>query len=106
SRVSEIVRLNRGRPARQNPQSIALGVTVQVDQDVDALGLDSARRLVIAVMADVVKRIEGRLDPAADRTAIVAPVGESVNLEARPVVLFQKLDDQVRQRVLSEHLRK
>jgi hypothetical protein len=48
-----------------------LGKAVEVDQDIDSVGVDELRRIPVRGFGDIDKAVEGGGEASADRTSIV-----------------------------------
>ena len=90
---SEIADLNRRRTIGQNPGPRLLGMTLQVDCDVDLEIAQKLRYVAVAAQHHVMKPIERFDQPGADVAAVVGTVGDAVHLKAAAVMQLEQLDD-------------
>ncbi|CAO3377395.1 hypothetical protein [Azospirillum argentinense] len=95
SRIAEIGDLDRRQPARQQVEADVPRVTLQVHQDVDALGREQRPHRVRIGAADVVEGVEGGLQPAARRATVVGAVGTGDDADAVAVVQLEQLGRQI-----------
>ena len=100
--IAQIGDLHRRRFRPQDRRTRALGQPVQVDQDVDFIGADARGGGLVGHLLDRHMMIERRQHPGAHVAAIVAGGIIAPDLEARAVVAFQKLGDQVAHRMAAE----
>ncbi len=91
--VAKIAHLDRRRTAGQNPGARLLGVTLQIDGDIDAEIKQQLRHLSVAAQRYIVKLVERLDETRPDIAAVVGAIGDAEHLEARPVVKLEKLRD-------------
>ena len=87
--VTQIVDLKRGRARRQRLGARAAGVALEVDGDVDLKGVREFGDFLVAVLAYLVKLIEGCANPLAHFVFFVRAKRKCDQLEARFVMLFE-----------------
>src|SRR5205807_7177474 len=75
------------------------GIARKVDQDVRAEIVDLPRGRLVVDGAKIDKSIECRLQPHPQLAAVVGCDGICDELEGRPIMAFDKINDEMRQRM-------
>ena len=102
SEKAQPVHLHR-RGARDEYLDATAGrVTVEIDQDVDAVRSYPLRRALGGLGADVDEMLERALDPAAQRAVFIGADRIRMDFEARAVVALPQLGQQMRDRMRAE----
>ena len=100
--IAQETHLQRRWPVGEQRGACAGGVALQVDQDVDTVGMDRARRLQVVERRDVVEALERQRQALAHAQAVVGAVAVGMQLEAVEIVGLEHLDHQQRGGVLLE----
>src|SRR5216684_8319953 len=98
--ISEITHLHRRRAIGRYRRPGVMGIALQINQDIDLVGMDKLRGLMVRARANVDKTIECGSQPRPHRAMIVGAVGIGENLEAVTIVAFEQFGHQLRGGVL------
>ena len=100
--IADIAHLDRRRPVGEDRSPAVRGITRQIDQDIDAVGMDQLGRPPVRHLADIDKAIKGADQARAHRAGVVRTAGIADDVEALPVVALDQSGDQKRDRMLAE----
>ncbi len=84
--ISQIVHLDGCRTKREDAEAFVLGMTVEVNRNIDLKILDEPRNLSIALRPDVDELVERRDNPCSHVAAVIRAQRHSEHLELRAVV--------------------
>ena len=93
--IAKEARLHRRRPQGEDAGPHALGVALEVDEDVDAVGADALGGGLVGEGADGDEVIQSRQQAAAHRAVVVGTAGIGEEFEPRAVVAFEQLGDKI-----------
>ena len=102
ARIAEVDNLNRRRTTGQDARPGALGVAVQIDDDIGSEIVQQLRDLAIRLRAHVEKSIEGRRDACAQGAAVVRAEGDAEGFEACAVMQLEQANGGARDRMIAK----
>ncbi len=94
------MQLHRRGPVREDGQARAVRVALEIDEHVERIGGDHARRGRVVLGSHVAPVRERGDQPVAHRAAVVAIVRIRKRLHARAIVTFEETGGQMRGRVI------
>ena len=100
--IAEPVDVHRRGPAGEHLGARILGVAVEIDQDVDAVGRDLRRRLIVGHAGDVGPVIDAGLGAGLRRVGPVDPAVIGEDLEVLAVVLLDDVGHGKADRMLAQ----
>ena len=87
---------------REDPRARALGITIEIDEDIDFVGADSRRRLLVGERVDVDPVIDGAADARADTVLAIEAAIVGVDFERAPVMRLHDVAHRETHRMLAE----
>ena len=100
--IAEKIDLNRRGPQGHDRRPRSLGEPLQINQNVDLIAVNGARRFRICQPFDGSEMVKGLDQSSAHRLPVVETVGIGMGRELRAVMGFQHFDDQERRGVIVE----
>src|SRR5215469_16341217 len=100
--IADVAHLDRGRAVSEDRGPAVRGVTCQVYQNIDGIGLDQLGRPPIRCLADIDKAIKSTGQTGADGARVVRTAGVTDHVEALPVVALDQSGDHKRDRMLTK----
>src|SRR5258708_16158899 len=77
-----------------------MGVALEINQDVDFVGMDQVCGLAVRQSLNVDETVECGSKPCAHRAVIIGAIGIGENLEAATIVMLEQFGHQVRRGML------
>src|SRR5579862_5117127 len=99
---AEKIDLDRRWPRDQDSRSSKPRVSRQIDQNVDRVGVDMSRGLVVSDGAQVDEAVEGSFEPPAQPAAVIQAIRVPQDFKLRPIMPLDRLGDCIGYRVVAK----